>query len=204
MAERIIDALEVVDIDDTQPCRLARVGVMPALIVRLPRFVDGRQRQQPIESFVKRLAVQQPGQGIEFAVVKQTDLIAVNPGQTEDGLGVIGQIFGRHIHRHDHRIAPQLGRWQGHRATIAAIDRTHQQASVAPYRIQHRLPGHDGRPHGQAIQASIPLRFARRFPHKNTDLGPASQRRRHGISQYVRQFVPIPAQGNGFNVLQQG
>lgn len=78
MAEQIIDALEVVDIDDTQPGWLLRVGVMPASSVRLIRFVGCRQRQRPIESFVKRLAVQQPGQGIEFAVVKQTDLIAIN------------------------------------------------------------------------------------------------------------------------------
>ena len=78
MAERVVDALEVIDVDHTKPSRRILVEMIPPFIESIIRIVRTSAGQQAIKGFIKGFAIEQTREGVELAVIEQLELVTVN------------------------------------------------------------------------------------------------------------------------------
>ena len=78
VAEGVIDALEVINVDYTKPSGRLFVEMIAPLIESIVRIVSTSAGQQAIKGFIKGFAIEQTREGIELAIVEQPELVTVN------------------------------------------------------------------------------------------------------------------------------
>ena len=204
VTERVIHALEVIDVDHAQPGRRAFLGI-PAPIGKAPFATVGRlRRKQPVERFVKGLAIEQTRQRIELAVIEQFDLAAVDARETGNLFGVARRIVPANVVGKNHLLVRQFGCMERHRAAAPPFDRARKHLATDRHGLDEIAPSGQfrivDRATGDGSQGSV----ARRTAHEDPDIGRLAKQGDRRLGQGAMQPTAIPARGYRFNALEQG
>ena len=204
VTERVVHALEVIDVDHAQPGRRSILRI-PAPIGEAPFGAVGRlRRKQPIEGFVKGLAVEQARQRIELAVIEQFDLAAVDARETGDLFGVARRIVPADVVGENHLLIRQFGCMERHRAAAPPFDRARKHLATDRHGLDEIAPSGQlrivDRATGDGSQGSV----ARRTAHEDPDIGRLAKQGDRRLGQGAMQPTAIPARGYRFNALEQG